>query len=171
MKISCASLIGMLFLSFSVSCEIYKCVDDQGTIHYQDEKCEANDESSVMELKKGPKIEDYSSTSQNNRSRNYNSYYNDSKQLKKNKKQQKQLAEDLEKWNKVCRKLKKEFKSEERRVIRRCIQDKEKYCYKSAEGIEASNLARDRRHFNDSNLHLPKLFKIKKLLRELECPM
>lgn len=162
-------LICWVISSVQVQATVYKCIDENQTIHYQKTSCQENAKETVMDVSETPEIVDY--TEQKKRSSvDLNTHYQ--KQSKN-----KSVSNDAMKLHKrQCARLRNDYKKAQQEVVRKCKQARDIYCNQDADKIEQTNLNRDIRKTARSysnkgrpQLYLPKLFRLKQQLKQNGC--
>ncbi|TDR23633.1 uncharacterized protein DUF4124 [Marinicella litoralis] len=148
---------------------VYKCVDENQTIHYQNTQCDAHLDATVMNVTDVPEIVDYSAR-QNNQSNQHASSY-------KHRVNQSSEQNDPMVWRKqLCNRLWSQYKKAQKEVVRKCKKARDIYCDQDADQIEQTNLNRDIRKTARSypsrgnpQLYLPQLFQLKNELKNNGC--
>ncbi len=158
-----------LLAVFNVHAVVYKCVDENQSIHYQKKACKEQQESSVMNVNEEAELIDYS-VQQNAQAVKYPKVDNKQSNIKQSTDDYRQAHQ------RQCRKLRSEYKNEQKAVVQKCKKDRDIYCNQSADKIERINLNRDisktYRNYNGKGrprLYNPKLFQIKNQLKINGC--
>ena len=162
-------LVISLFCINQVTATVYRCIDDEGTIHYQSRECAEDTSESVLNVSDEP--EEVVAPPKKE------TIVEPVKRVKPmSAEQQAQNRQKLEALKAQCKSLNKSLRAEERRIVAQCKKDRDIYCDEGAEAIEQKNLKRDIKNTysyvpqdGKPQLYLPKLFRIKKEMQELGC--
>ncbi len=159
-----------LLAVFSAHAVVYKCVDENQSIHYQKKACKEQQESSVMNVNEEETESIDYSVQQKAQVVKYPKVDNKQSIIK-------QTTDDYRQAHqRQCRKLRSEYKNEQKSVVQKCKNDRDIYCNQTAAKIERIKLNRDisetYRNYNGKGHprpYPPKLFQIKNQLKINGC--
>ena len=152
-----------------VKAAVYRCIDDEGTIHYQSRECAEDTSESVLNVSDEP--EEVIAQPKKE------TIVEPVERVKPmSAEQQAQNKQKLEALKAYCESLDQSLRTEKKRIVTQCKKDRDIYCDEGAEAIEMKNLVRDIKNTygyvprkGKPQLYLPKLFSIKREMKKIGC--